>query len=148
MFDGVNAIGAGVLRARGMQVAGVLLNLRWVTFIWRAKERNADVVSTHYNFSCCAWFYICHAVHFMLSVSRSVSSLPSTLASNLVVSGLDSPLGWYTLLSVRCGSGSCGLTGRLRLRGPERGLGGQVTKEKSRTHKDDIHIDVTDGGIS
>lgn len=27
VFDGVNAIGAGVLRARGMQVAGVLLNL-------------------------------------------------------------------------------------------------------------------------
>ncbi|KAL4073505.1 MATE efflux family protein [Scleroderma citrinum] len=33
VFDGINAIAAGVLRARGMQGVGVLLNLRWAVFV-------------------------------------------------------------------------------------------------------------------
>ena len=40
VFDGVNCIGAGILRARAMQLVGVLLNLRWVMFVWRSKRRH------------------------------------------------------------------------------------------------------------
>ena len=33
VFDAINTLAAGVLRARGMQMAGTLFNLGWVTFI-------------------------------------------------------------------------------------------------------------------
>ena len=32
LFDAINTLAAGVLRARGMQMAGLLFNLGWVVF--------------------------------------------------------------------------------------------------------------------
>lgn len=79
VFDGVNAIGAGVLRARGKQVAGVLLNLRWVTFFRRSKWRVADGyfdIATHFKSSYCSIAALCCPVAFLLCSAFYVLGIP------------------------------------------------------------------------